>query len=150
MRGGFFEGFEECVECSGREHMYFIDDIDLVFSLIRFEPCFLDEITDILDTIVARAIDLDTVEHGTILERSTMLTLMTWISILNVCTIHSLCKDTSTRCLTRSTRSMEEIGMSDAISLEAISEYSRDVVLADDRVPVFWAIFGIERHAHTI
>ena len=126
--------------------MDFIDDIDLVLSLIGFESRLLDEITDILDTIVARSIDLDTVEHYSILECMTIPTFMAGIPILKIRTIHSFCKDTSTRCLTRSARSMKEISMSDTIGLEAISEYSRDVVLSDDGVPVMRAVEGVERH----
>ena len=57
MWGRLFEGLEESVKCSSREHMYFIDDVNLIFTLIRLESCPLYELTDILDSIVRCSID---------------------------------------------------------------------------------------------
>ena len=126
--------------------MNFIDDIDFVLSLIGFEPRLLDEITHIFYAIVARSIDLDTVEHDSILECMTIPTFMAGIPILKIRTIHSLRKDTLTGRFSRSARSMKEVGMSNSTSLEAISQYSRDVVLSHDRIPVMRAVEGVERH----
>lgn len=91
--------------------MYFIDDIDLVFSLIGFESRFFDEISDILDSCIACSIDLNNIEHGSIIESLTVDTLVTGISISQIETIHSLREDTCARRLPGSTRSMKEIRM---------------------------------------
>lgn len=61
--------------------MDFIYDIDFVFSLIRFEPGFLDEVSDIVDSSIARRIYLDDIEHTPIIERDTIRTCMTRIPI---------------------------------------------------------------------
>lgn len=142
----FFEGFEKCIECSCREHMDLIDDIDFILSLIRLESGLFDEVTDIFDTIIARSIDLDTVEHRPCIECYTIRTCMTRIPILEIRTIDSLSEDTGTRRLSRSSRSMQEVGMIDSIRPETISQNRRDVVLSDDTVPVMGSIGGIERH----
>ena len=94
--------------------MYLIYDIDLVFSLIGFESGFFDQIPYILDTIVRRSIDLDTIEHIPIIERDTMSTDMTWIPILQVQTIDSLREYTSRRRLACPTRTGEDIGVTDS------------------------------------
>ena len=126
--------------------MHLIDDIDLIFSLIGFESGFFDKVSDIFDAIIARTIDLDTVEHGSRVESDTVRACMTRIPILEICTVDSLGEDTGTRRLTGSARSMEEIGMIDSVRFQAISEDSCDVILSDDAVPVMRTIGCIERH----
>lgn len=144
MRRWFFERLEERIKCSRREHMNLVDDIDFILSLIGFESGFFDEITDILDAVIARSVDLDTVEHRPRVESPTILTCMTGIPILEICTVNSFGEDTRTGSLSCSTRTMKEVGMIDSISSEAISEDRRDVVLPDDTVPVMGSVGGIE------
>ncbi len=127
--------------------MNLIDDIDFIFSLIGFESSLFDQVSDIFDTIIARTIDLDTVEHRTHIEGPAILTCVTGIPILEVCTIHSLREDTSTRRLACSTRSMKEVSMIDSISSETIPEDRRNVVLAYDGIPIMWTVGCIERHS---
>jgi hypothetical protein len=67
--------------------MDFIDDVDFVFCLIRLESRSLDEITDILYSVIARTIDLDDIEECIIIECSTVRTYMTWIAIFWIKTI---------------------------------------------------------------
>ncbi len=142
----FFESLEQGVECSRREHMDFIDNIDLVFSLVWFESRLLDEVSHILDSIVRCSIDLDTIEHISFIKSYTVSTFMAWITILQIETIDSLCEDTSGGSLAGSTRTREYIGMTHSILDERSTEYIRDGILSDDGVPVTGAIFGIERH----
>lgn len=126
--------------------MHFIDDIDLVLSLIGLESCLIDEVADIVDAIVRCSVDLDDIEHRPIIERDTIGALMAWISVFEIRTIDSLGEDTSGRGFTRSTRTREDIGVSDSVGREARAEDSRDGVLSDDRVPISRAVFGVERH----
>lgn len=144
MRRRFFERLEERIKCSRREHMDLVDDVDFIFSLIGFESGLFDEITDILDAVIARSVDLDTVEHRPRVESPTILTCMTGIPILQISTIDSLSEDTSAGCFSCSTRSMKEVGMIHSISSEAISEDGRDVILSDDTVPIMGAVGSIE------
>jgi hypothetical protein len=62
--------------------MHLIDDVDLVLSLIGLESGLFYEVSDILDSVVRRSIDLDTIEHIAIIECHTMSTDMTGIPIL--------------------------------------------------------------------
>jgi hypothetical protein len=121
MTGWLFESFEESIERPGREHMDFIDDVDFIFCLIGLESRSLDQITDILDSVIARTIDLDDIEEGISIESFTVRTFMTWISILWRKTIKSFREYTCTRRLPRATRSMEEVGMMYSPSRETIS-----------------------------
>jgi hypothetical protein len=140
----FLESFEECIKCPCREHMYLIDDIDFVFSLIGRKTGFFYEVADVLYTVVRCTIDLDRVEHRPIIKCLAILTCMTGIAILEVETIDSLREDTSTRRLASSARSCEYIRMSDSIMDEGGSEYPRDSILSDNRVPISGAIGGVE------
>ena len=89
--------------------MYLIDDIDLVCSLIWFKSSLLDQIPDILDAVVRRSIDLDTIEHIAIIECDTMSTDMTWIPVLEIETIDSLCEYASRRSFSCPTRARQDI-----------------------------------------
>ena len=91
--------------------MHLIDDIDLVCTYIWLESGFLDQISDILYSIVRCSIDLDTIEHIPIIERDTVSTGMTRIPVLQIETIDSFCQYASRRRLTRSTRSRQDIGV---------------------------------------
>ena len=124
--------------------MDFVYDIDFVFSLIGFEACSLDELTDIVDSSVRCCIDLDDIEHGLTIESKTVCTRMTWISVSEIETVDRLGEDACTRRLPSSTRTMKEVCMADASTSEAISEDLRDVVLTDDGVPVFWSVFRVQ------
>lgn len=145
-----FESFEKSIERARREHMDFIYNVDFVFSLIGFESRSLDEFADIIDSGIRCCIDLYDIEHGFIIESETVRTRMTRISFAHISTVDRLREDARTRRLSCSTRTMKEVGMTHAPTLDAISQYLRDVFLTDDRVPVFWSIFRIERHAPTI
>jgi hypothetical protein len=112
--------------------MDFVYDIDFVFSLIGFEACSFDELTDIVDSSITRCIDLDDIEHSFIIERETVCTGVARISIFYIGTVDRLGEDACTRRLPSSTRTMKEVCMADATTSEAISEDLRDVVLTDD------------------
>jgi hypothetical protein len=124
--------------------MHLIDDIDFVFSLIWFESSLLDEISDIVDSGIGCCIYLDDIEHGSVIECETVCTFMTGIPISEIDTIHPLGKDTRTRRLTRSTRTMKEVCMSHAVVCECIAEDSLDAILSDDRIPIPRTILGVE------
>ena len=101
--------------------MDLIDDIDLIFPLVRLESRALDELTDILDSVIARAIYFYDIEHRLIVEGSTVRTYMTWIPIFGLETVQCLREDTSACRLPSSTRSMKEVGMVYTSSRETIS-----------------------------
>lgn len=127
--------------------MYFIDDIHLPLSLCWFVSSLVDEVADIVYSGITRGIDLDDIEHATRIECFTVLTFMTWISILQIFAINSLCQYTSARCLSSSTTSREDISVSYTTLSQTISEYRRNQVLSNDRIPITRAIEGVERHA---
>ena len=99
--------------------MNFIDNIDFIFSLIWFKSCLLDEIAYIINSVVRCSINLDNIKHISCIKCKTILAYMTWISILQIFAINSFSKDTSTRCLTSSTRSREDIRVSNLTLLES-------------------------------
>lgn len=106
--------------------MDLIDDIDLVLSLGWFKPSTFYEFTDIFDTIVGCSINLYHIKHISIIECTTIHTFVTGISVLEIGTIHSLCEDTSAGCFSCSTRTGENICMSDSSLYERVAEYRGD------------------------
>lgn len=94
--------------------MDLIDYIDFVLSLIGLKSCSFDEFADIVDSGIARCIDLDHIEHSATIERLTVRTLVARVPISETRTVHGFCEDTCARRLPGSTRSMEKIGMTRA------------------------------------
>lgn len=62
--------------------MHLVDDIDFVFSLVRFESSLLDEITDIVDSGIGCCIYLDDIEHGRVIKSNTIGTGMARVPVL--------------------------------------------------------------------
>ncbi len=53
--------------------MDFVDDVDFVFSFDRGVFDLIDQLTDLIDAVIARGIDFDDVWMGTIGDREAVL-----------------------------------------------------------------------------
>ena len=61
--GRLFERFEKGVEGLFREHVDFVDDVDLVFAVARGVADRFVDLPDVVDAPVGGAVDLDDVER---------------------------------------------------------------------------------------
>jgi len=59
--GRLFEGFEECVEGAGGEHVDFVDDVDFEGGACGADAGGLAEFADLVDGVVGGAVDFDDV-----------------------------------------------------------------------------------------
>src|SRR6185369_3402794 len=60
--GGFLHGLEQSVEGRGREHVDFVDDVDLLGAAHGAVDAVGDEFAGVLDGVVAGGVDLDDVD----------------------------------------------------------------------------------------
>jgi len=59
VRRRLFQCFEQGVEGLSRQHVHFVDDVDLEGALGRRVLAVLAQVTDLIDRIVGRPVDLD-------------------------------------------------------------------------------------------
>src|SRR5258708_22936624 len=54
--GWLFQGFQKGVKCRRTEHVYFVYDIDFIFSGLRRKTHLVNQTSDIIDRIIAGSI----------------------------------------------------------------------------------------------
>lgn len=124
--------FEEGVECADGKHVYFIDNVYFVFCLRRGESDGLFELADIVDAGIGCCVDFDDVERFVFCEGDALSAFEAWLGALSVGAIDGLGKESGESGLSGSSRSGEEIGMSEAVMQYGVAESFDDVLLADD------------------
>ena len=120
--------------------MHLVNDIDPVFSLRRWVLNLLTDFTDIFYTIVGCRINLHHV-HGTSGQNTpASLTLVARASIDRMFTVDSSRKNLCNRSLSGSSRSAEQIGVTDSLADNLIFQCLYNVILPvniikSDRTP---------------
>mgnify|MGYP000541434153 CR=1 FL=1 len=71
----FFQGFQQRIEGLGSQHVYLIDDVDLVASIDRRELDRLAQITDFIDAAIGGRIDLKDIHRGAVRDLTALLAL---------------------------------------------------------------------------
>ena len=127
--------------------MYFINNIDLVFTLRWSEFCVVDDLSDIVHSGIARSIYLDDINHFTVVVGETVFAGVTGISISgNIGTVDAFCKDTSQCRLPNSMKSEKDIPMMKSPCFARICKNLFYKILADNIGEIFRAIGLVEGH----
>src|SRR5581483_12517626 len=108
----FFQRFEQGIKCFCREHMSFVEDIDLVFAGGGGHHYFFAQFANAIDTAIGSRIDLNHIERIASGNLTTLLALVARLPVLWVCAVDGLGKEASHRGLAGAARPGEEIGMS--------------------------------------
>ena len=140
--GRLLQRLEEGVECLLREHMDLIDDEDRVATHLRNDAHLLDQVTDIVDRVVRRSIQFVDVERAIFVECAARFALVARLGTNGVQTVYRLCKDTGASSLADTSRSAEEICVSQLTSLDSIFEGRSDMLLTDNRSEGCGTIFS--------
>ena len=59
----FFHNLEQRIECTDREHVHLIDDINPVFADSRSKICLIPQNADIIDAVVGRRVHFGDVKY---------------------------------------------------------------------------------------
>ena len=92
MAGRFFKGFQKRVERRLREHVRFVNDVDLVPSLHGEVPYRLPQLPYLVDAPVGGCIDLDDVHEPAPVYSLTGLTRVAGFLSHAIDTINRLCE----------------------------------------------------------
>jgi len=127
--------------------MYLVDNIDLIWSLIRLELGTFDHISDIVDSRIRSGIDLDNIEKTSVFEIATVLTLSARIPVSSKGkAVYSFGKYPCNGRLTSSTRTMKKIGSNRTILQKSILQNLSNKSLSEKRMKIFRSICLIQCH----
>jgi hypothetical protein len=133
MRRWLFKRFEKSVLGTRRQHVNFVEDVDLC-TAGRPECNLADEITYGVDTIVGRSIELMQVIASTGQEGQARITFVARFTALQISAVQCLGQDASRRRLACATRAAEQIRVTDSVSFDGITQRSDHMVLPEERV----------------
>ena len=95
VRRRFLESFEQGVERLIREHVDFVDNVDLVFTLGRRKVDLIAQITDIIHAGVGGRVDLDEIQKTILVDSFAVVTLVVGtLRTVWVETVDGLCQET--------------------------------------------------------
>ena len=114
-----FQCFKKRVKRSYRQHMYFINNINLIFSFCRTVRHLFPNLTDIINAVIRRRVNLNHI-HSTCRDRLTHLALTARTAVNRMLTVYRFRKYFRNRCFSRTSCTAEKICMSDTVCLNLI------------------------------
>jgi hypothetical protein len=151
MLGRFFKRLEQRIECGSREHVNFIDDINLELRRSRGVPACIPQLTNLFHAIVAGAIDFKNI-HRTSLGNLLALGIVNIeISLRTIGAVQCLGENARESGLAGSTRAAKKIGVGDPVFLNGMRQRLAHVFLADHICKPLRTIFpGYDLIGHQI
>ena len=142
MCGWFLQSLKESIEGCSRQHVNLVDDEHLVFSNLWWDARLFHERLDVLHGIVGGSIQLKDVVRTLFVESLTALTLSTGLTLGSRCeTIDGFGEDTSAGGFSHTSRSAEEVGVSQLSALHCVLQCSCQRLLSHHSIkgdgPVF-------------
>ena len=129
MFGRLFEGLQESIKRRCREHVHFVDYIDFESTLRGGELTLLAQATNLLDTVIRSTVDFDHVHARAIHNGLTGLRLIVGRRTGTAFSIESLSEKTSGTGLTRSAWPHKEVGVSDSLAINGVTQGAHDMIL---------------------
>jgi len=142
MRRRLFERFQQRVERFLGEHVHLVDDVDLVTAFRRRVAHVVAQLAHVIDTAVARAIDLDHVEAVARGDLRAVIALSAWRDRRAVDAIERLCQNSRSRSFADAPRPDEQIRVSQAVLYDRIFKRARDMRLPHQIVESLRPIFS--------
>ena len=115
--------------------MHLVDDEYLILAELRWDARLLHERLDVLHAVVRGSVEFEDIQGTLFVERLTTLTLVAGLAIYcGVLAVDGLGEDTGTGGLSHTTRTAEEIGVSQFSALHGILQCGGESRLSDNRV----------------
>ena len=137
----FFERFQERIEGLTREHVNFIDDVQLEACSHRPHADIGTDAANIFDAAIRRTIDLHYVDIAPGTNTVADLTVVAGDTTPDVGAIERLCQNASRGCLANTPGSGEQVRVSDTLRTDCILECFRDVFLTHD---IMKCLYGLD------
>ncbi|APH02384.1 hypothetical protein ASJ30_13305 [Janibacter indicus] len=148
--GRLLDDLEQGVEALRRHHVRLVDDVDLVAALRRTEGGPLAQVAGVVDTAVARRVDLDDVDgaRATTGQGGARVAFAARGRGGALLAVEAACKDARARRLATAARPGEEVGVVDPPRAQRLHERLGDVLLPDDVGEGLGAVSAVQGGAH--
>ncbi len=131
VRRRLLEGLEQRVEGRLREHVDLVDDVDLAPGRVRQVVDLVAERADVVDGVVARAVDLDHVDGPTGADPHALRALVAGLGRGPALADQALGEDPRRGRLAEAPDAAKQVGVMDPVGPDRVLERARDVLLAD-------------------
>ena len=128
--GRFLERLQQGVEGAGTEHVHLVDEVDLEWSARRRIRGIVAQFADIIDSVVARPVNLQDVQAAPFGNLLAGIAFATWCCRGTLRTIQRLGEEARRGGLADSTRTNKKISLRHASRGNGILQGARDVILA--------------------
>ena len=129
--GGSSSVFSRALKAAVREHVHFVDDVDLVPRAARTHVGVRPQLADLVDAAVAGAVDLDHIHVFPGINRLADVAVVVRVRRRAVRRIECLGEDAGRGRLADPARAGEQIGMPDAIRVDRVDQGLGHLLLAD-------------------
>ena len=138
--GRLFQRFQKRVERLAREHVDFVDDVDLAAGPAGANADVLTQLTDLVDAPVAGPVDLQHVDVAAGADALAHVAAVAGRGRGALFAIECLGQDPRCRGLADAPSAGEQIGMADPIRGDRARERSGDVLLTDQLIERLWPV----------
>ena len=147
MLGGFFQRFQQRVERIGRQHMNFIDDIDLIARAGGAILHAFDDFTNIINAGSAGRIHFQHIHMAAFHNRQTMLACSARLggglaAAIGANAIHTLGNNPRSGCFAGAANPCHHEGLRDPICLKSVAQRAHHRLLTNKIGKGFWPIFA--------
>ena len=126
----FFKGLQQSIERRCREHMYLINDVDLVAPFRRRVFDLSDQLPHLFDAAVGCRVDLDHIHRIARSDRRTGRALSAGAAILcRMLTVDGSGKNPRHRRLSRAARAGKQIRVPDTVCMQLVFQSPDDMLL---------------------
>ena len=144
VAGRFLQDLEQRVEGSDRQHVHFIDDVDLVAAAGGPIDGVVPQLSDLVHAVVAGAVDLQDVDVVPGVHGQAAFTAAAGFSRgrLTGMAVQRLGQNAGDRGLTHAPGAGEQIGVGDSARLDSILQRMGDGILPDDIIKGLGSVFS--------
>ena len=131
MSRRLLKSFEESIESGSREHVYLVDDKHLVFTHLWWHSRLLHQSLDMLHAIVAGGVKFKDIQRALLSESLTALAFSASVTVrARVGAVYDLGKDTCASGLSDTSRTAEQVSMSELARCHRILQSGGECLLS--------------------
>ncbi len=142
VRRRLFQRLEQRVERRRREHVDFVNDVDLELRAGGRVFAGLAQLADLLDAVVAGAVNFQHVERAALGDFLAARVVVVEVHLRAAGAVEAFGEDAGDGGLAGAARAAEQVGVRDALLLDGMGERLRDVLLPDDIREALRAVFA--------
>ena len=124
--------------------MHLIDDVNLIFALCWTVGYFLADLTDVVNTVVGCCIDLDHIHGGSCLNGFAHGTFVAGTAVYRMFAVYCLRQDLCNRSLSGTSRSAEQVCVSDTVRLDLVGQCCHNMILSFYIVKIIGTKFTVK------